>query len=250
LKRRDFLPFQFSILHFQFAKPATMNLRSKLFFGITFIAIVSLHGCKKNDPVDMHYDYFPMEQGRYITYSVREINIDDALGLNETLYYYIKTKIGDTITDNEGRVARRYERYFRDSLNQPWVLQDIWSCIITSGKAELVEENQRTIKLVFAPTKYKEWNCNAYNMLKKLDCYYSEIHEPASINGFSFESTVTVDLQDQEDFVDHRRQYESYAKGIGMYHKYYKDFHFSNLDTTNVVKGKELIMRLIDYGTE
>jgi hypothetical protein len=227
-----------------------MDLRMKHFFGITIIATALLMGCKKSEPVDMHYDYFPLEEGRYITYSVREINIDDALGLDETLNYYIKAKIGDTIMDNEGRIARRYERYFRDSLNQPWVLQDIWTGILASGRAELVEENQRTIKLVFAPDKYKEWNCNAYNTIDALDCYYSNIHEPGSINGFSFESTVTVEQEDYSNFVDYRRKYEQYAKGIGMYYKQFTDFRISGGNQSNVVKGKEIIMQLIDYGVE
>jgi hypothetical protein len=227
-----------------------MDLRMKHFFGITIIATALLMGCKKSEPVDMHYDYFPLEEGRYITYSVREINIDDALGLDETLNYYVKAKIGDTIMDNEGRIARRYERYFRDSLNQPWVLQDIWTGILASGRAELVEENQRTIKLVFAPDKYKEWNCNAYNTIDALDCYYSNIHEPGSINGFSFESTVTVEQEDYSNFVDYRRKYEQYAKGIGMYYKQFTDFRISGGNQSNVVKGKEIIMQLIDYGVE
>ncbi|MDH4473987.1 MAG: hypothetical protein QE487_15375 [Fluviicola sp.] len=228
-----------------------MNLLFKCFLRITIIAVAFLVGCKKNEPVDLHYDYFPMDEGRFITYSVREINIDYALGLNDTLNYYVKTKIGDTITDNEGRVARRYERYFRDSLTQPWALQDSWTCIIASGRAELVEENQRTIKMVFTPDKYKEWNCNAYNSFDALDCYYRDLHEPASINGFSFASTMTVE---QEDFHPilyfYRRKYEQYAKGVGMYYKHYKDFRLFGNDTLDVKKGKELIMRLIDYGTE
>lgn len=227
-----------------------MDLRMKHFFGITIIATTLLMGCKKSNPVDMHYDYFPLDQGRYITYSVREINIDDAIGLDETLNYYVKAKIGDTITDNEGRIARRYERYFKDSLNQPWTLQDIWTGILTSGRAELVEENQRTIKLVFAPDKYKEWDCNAYNTIDKLDCYYSNIHEPGSINGFSFQSTVTVEQEDYSTFVDYRRKYEQYAKGIGMYYKQFTDFRISGGNQYNVVKGKEIIMQLIDYGVE
>ncbi len=228
-----------------------MDLRLQHFFVLTIILSAALIGCKKdNEPPNFHYELYPIDKGHYITYSVREINIDDAIGLNETLNYYVKAKIGDTITDNEGRIARRYERYFRDSLNHPWNLQDIWTTIVYGGRAELVEENQRTIKLVFAPDKYKEWNCNAYNSLDALDCYYDEIYEPASINGFSFGSTVTVEQEDFHSLVDYRRKYEQYAEGVGMYYKHYKHFRIANADTLNVVKGKELIMRLIDYGTE
>ena len=218
-------------------------------YSIIFLSLIIL-GCKKENTPNFHYDYYPISEGHFVTYSVREIIIDDVLFQDDTLNYFIKTVIGDTISDNEGRIARRFERYFRDSVNHPWILQDSWTTIIADGRAELVEENQRTIKLVFSPSKYKEWNCNAYSTLDALDCYYRDIHKPASINGFSFDSTITVE---QEDFDDkklfYRRKYEQYAKGVGMYYKQETDFNFQ-LNTTNVIKGKEIIMRLIDYGEQ
>ena len=215
------------------------------------LIVLIIVGCKKeNSGPNFHYDYYPVSEGRFVTYSVREIIIDDQLLQDDTLNYFIKTVIGDTITDNEGRIARRFERYFRDSVNHPWVLQDIWTTIIADGRAELVEENQRTIKLVFSPSKFKEWNCNAYSTLDALDCYYRDIHKPASINSFSFDSTVTVEQEDFISAVDYRRKYEQYAKGVGMYYKHYKDFRIQNFDTLNVVVGKEVIMRLIDYGQQ
>lgn len=219
--------------------------------GIFALALLLVFSCKKDDePFSFHYDYFPLQQGHYVTYEVDQITIDDALGQDDTLHYYIKAKIGDTIMDNEGRVAHRYERYFRDSLNHPWVLQDIWTTIIDGGRAELVEENQRVIKMVFAPDKFKEWNCNAYNKFDALNCYYRDIHLSAAINGHSFDSTVTVEQEDFHSLVDYRRKYEQYAKGVGMYYKHYKHLRITNGDSTNVVKGSEIYMRLIDYGVE
>lgn len=219
--------------------------------GIFTVLVLVIFSCKKDEePFNFHYEYFPLQQGHFVVYEVDEIIIDDALGQDDTLHYYIKTKIGDTITDNQGRVARRYERYFRDSLNQPWELRDIWTAIIDLGRAELVEENQRVIKLVFAPDKFKEWNCNAYNTLDPLDCYYDNIHEADNMNGLSFESTVTVEQEDFQSLVDYRRKYEQYAEGVGMYHKFYKHLRIANGNPTNVVKGHEIYMRIIEYGME
>lgn len=226
-----------------------MTNKIKLFAPILIVLLVL--SCKKDaTPFNFHYDYFPLQHGHYVTYSVDHIIIDDALGQDDTLHYFIKAKIGDTITDNEGRVARRYERYFRTDVSQPWVLQDIWTTIIDNGRAELMEENQRTIKMVFAPTKFKEWNCNAYNTQDALDCYYRDLHVSASINGYSFDSTVTVEQEDFRSLVDYRRKYEQYAKGVGMYYKHYKHLRILNGDSTNVVKGTEIYMRLTGYGIE
>ena len=216
-----------------------------------FVLVIAVSACKKDNPApDFHYDYFPLNEGRFVTYSVREVVVDADLNLNDTNEYYLKAVIGDTITDNEGRVARRYERYVRQNLSDPWVLQDIWTAIIDGGRAELVEENQRTIKMVFSPDKFKEWNANAYNMLSGLDCYYRDIHLPGGINGFSFDSTVTVEQEDFFSLIDYRRKYEQYAKGVGLYYKHYKNYKIANFDTLNVTKGNEVIMQLIDYGVE
>lgn len=213
------------------------------------IVVISLLACKKdNKAPNFYFDYYPVEKGHYVTYAVREVYVDN--GMHDTTEYFLKAQIGDTFTDNEGRIANRYNRYVSQSLNGPWVLKDIWTVILNGNKVELIEENQRTIKLVLAPDIYKDWNCNAYNISEPLDCYYRDIHKSASMNGFDFDSTVTVEQDDNLNMVVFSRKYEQYAKGIGMYHKYYKDYTIQNFDTVNVVKGNEIIMKLVDYGDE
>ena len=222
---------------------------TKLFPALVFL-LLGLAACKKNAEPEFYSDYFPVGKGRYVTYAVREVHIDTALNLNDTNDYYMKTLIGDTITDNEGRIAKRYERYVRHNWSDPWVLQDIWTTIVNGNKVEVVEENQRVIKLVLAPDKLKEWNANAYNMLGELDCYYRDIHVPGGINGFTFEETVTVEQEDFFSLIDFRRKYEQYARGVGMYYKRFKDYKISNFDTLSITKGRELTMELIDYGKQ
>lgn len=222
-------------------------IKNFLFLLLVFPLLVA---CKKSESPELYYDYAPMDQGHYVTYSVREVRIDAALNLNDTSDYYLKAVIGDTVKDNEGRVARRYERYVRENLADPWELRDIWTIILDGNRVELVEENQRVIKLVLAPDEVKQWNANAYNMLPEMDCYYRGIHEPATFNGFSFGETTTVEQEDFFSLVDFRRKYERYARGVGMYYKHFKDYKISNFDTLSVTKGRELIMKITDYGKE
>lgn len=224
---------------------------NRFLFRLLPLLLLLLTGCKKDDAdTHLYYEYFPLDAGHYVTYAVREIDIDDQLNVNDTAYYYIKAEIGDTITDNEGRIARRYNRYYTDSLNHPWNLHDIWTSIIEGGRAELVEENQRTIKLVFAPTKYKQWNCNAYSTLDSRDCYYRDIHKPLTVNGIAFDSTLTVEQKDFHSLIDYRREYEQYAAGVGMIYKQVTDFQIQNADMNDVVKGTEIILKVVDYGVE
>jgi hypothetical protein len=220
---------------------------NKLFL-LLVLAFTVLAACKKNEDPEFYYDYAPMNQGHYVTYAVREVYIDTALNINDTNDYFLKAVIGDTITDNEGRIARRYERYVRQNTTDPWVLQDIWTTILDGNRVEVVEENQRVIKLVLAPDKLKEWKANVYNMLPELECYYREIQEPATFNGFSFEETVIVEQEDFFSLIDFRRKYERYARGVGMYYKHFKDYKISNFDTLAITKGRELTMSMIGYG--
>lgn len=230
---------------------------NSLFFFVLLLAtnclmLISSCGKDTSQPIDFHYNYFPLEQGRYAIYSVHEEKVDPGGGAvnNYEIDYFIKTKIGDTLTDNSGRVVRKFERFVADSATGPWQIKDIWTAIIADNRAELVEENNRVIKLVFAPTKEKTWNINAFNTLSPIQAYYSNIHQPQTINGLSFPLSLVVQQENTLNLIQHKRKYEVYAKNVGMIAKVYKDAEITNFDTTQVTKGFTQIMQIIDFGIE
>jgi hypothetical protein len=187
-----------------------------------------------------------------VVYAVHEEKVDPGGGAlnNYTIDYFIKTKIGDTLTDNSGRIVRKFERYVADSATGPWQIKDIWTAIIADNRAELVEENNRVVKLVFAPTAEKSWNINAYNTLSPIQAHYSNIHQPQIINGLSFPLSLVVQQENTINLIQHKRKYEVYAKNVGMIAKVYKDAEITNFDTTQVTKGFTQIMQIIDFGIE
>lgn len=217
---------------------------------LLLIPFFIINSCKKDEPFDMQYDYFPLSEGRYVVYSVHEIFVDQQLQQKDTFDYFIKTLVDDTVMDNSGRIARKFERYFSSSAAGPWTIHDVWTAIVDGGRAELVEENNRTIKLVFAPSEDDEWDMNAYNTLGQMECYYSNINSPYSVNGTTFSTTVTVEQEDFSSFIDSRRKYEVYARGVGMIHKYFRDFVIINGNPNNVKKGHLIDMQLISYGQQ
>lgn len=230
-----------------------MNWKSKSAFSILILIVLSVASCKKEEVgFDFHYSYYDQTPGRYVIYDVLEVKHDQgALVQHDSLRYQLKTVIGDTFVDNLGRVAREFLRYKRNTVSDPWVLSDVWTSILQNNKAELIEENQRVIKLVFTPTIQKTWNMNAFNSLDPLECYYRDIHEPYTINSISFDSTLVVEQEDFFTLVDYKRKFEIYAKGVGLIRKYYKDLEIQNFDTINGVKnGNELFYDLISFGIE
>lgn len=218
---------------------------------LSFVFLFALSCKKEKASVDFHFDYFDLRQGRYITYDVTEIKHDDgAIVAHDTMNYQLKTVIGDTVVDNEGRIARKFLRYKRNSPSDSWVLSDVWTAIITGRRAELVEENQRMVKMVFAPTISKVWDLNAYNPQNELECYYRDLHKQTTINGIQFDSVLVVEQEDFPSFVDYRRKYEVYANGVGLVYKHFKDLKIQNFDSLNVTSGNELFYKVTGYGFE
>lgn len=222
-------------------------LKSFFYFSILFIVLSS---CKKNEEtVELYYDYFPLEEGTFVEYQVTHMRY----GINkpDTLTYKLKTVIGDTVIDNEGRVARRFYRYIFDTLTDTYKVQDLWTAIISENRAELVEENQRIIKMVFAPTAEKEWNINAFNTEAEYLAYYETIHEAYSFNGFDFDQTVKVVQEYVEpNLIQYKNKYEVYAKGIGLVEKNYIDIEFQNFNMSKPTGGEQIFYKVINYGKE
>jgi hypothetical protein len=218
----------------------------------TVLCVLVLVACKKDDPVvQLHEDYFGFIPGRYVVYDVVEINHDkDAMIQHDTNFYQLKTVIGNVYIDNAGRTSREYLRYTRMDTDFEWDLKDAWTAIIENFRAELVEENQRIIKLVFAPTLNKEWNMNAFNAQDELDAVYKDVHTKRTIGSYTYDSTVQVDQEDFFSLIDYRVKSEIYAKKVGLVSKYYKDLEISNFDTLDVRKGKELYYTCSSFGFE
>lgn len=225
------------------------------FSFLILISIIALTvtSCKKKkvETPKMYTNYFGLIEGRYVIYDVQEMFHDIAVSpQHDTNFYQLKTVIGSETTDNQGRIVREFKRYKRKSTTDQWVFSDLWSAVIDNNKAELVEENQRIIKLVFAPTSDKKWNPNAFNMMDSLNYYYSNIHKPYNLPNISFDSTLTVSNDNFFSLIDYKIDNYKYAANIGLVSKTYKDLTIANFDTLDVRKGSEIHYKCIGYGFE
>ena len=224
----------------------TLKLYPILLFAFTFIGLLS---CKKTTAPSFHYEYFGYEQGRYVIYDVLDItHSTEAIIEHDTLRYQLKTVWGDPYIDNEDREGREFLRYFRNSPTDSWTLTDVYYGVYDGIRAELVEENQRRVKLVFAPTASKEWDANAYNLDEVLDCYYDEIHQSYIVNGSTFDSTLIVEQADEGNGIDTIRKYEVYAKDVGLIYKHSKENDYQFLPIPQ--DGKEYYLTYVSHGFE
>lgn len=215
-----------------------------------------VYSCEKEnntEEINFHYDYFPMETGRYVVYEAMEI-IHDIQGVvaRDTNRFFLKTVIGDTTFDNSGKIAYKFLRYKKEVLPDEWVLTDVWTTRFESDRLELVEENNRVVKLIFPTIESKVWNVNAFNTAPRLLANYDveQLHTGKTLSGFVLDSTIQVEIQDFFSLVDHRRKYEVYAKGVGLIQLSYKDNDIMNFDTLDIRYGREKHYKMIDFGKE
>ncbi|PHR26856.1 MAG: hypothetical protein COA38_14035 [Fluviicola sp.] len=222
------------------------------FHLLILILSAALFSCDKNPVPEFHHEYFGMEKGRYVVYDVIEISHDDNLNQHDTLIYQLKTYWADTFVDNQGRTAREFKRSVRLTENDPWILQDLWTGLIDGIRAELIEENQRVVKLVFAPTQNKNWDANAYNQYSEQNCFYRDIHSDTLIDNVTFDPTLVVEQEQFNSIIDSVHRYEMYAKDIGLIIKYERDLHYQINAQSQLYlnEGTECYYRFVSTGIE
>ena len=225
-------------------------------FIFLFYVSVFLISCKKTlsipvqEEVSSDIDYFGLKKGNYIEYNVVHIIHDDEVDVHDTLKFKIKTLIGDTFTDNQGEKSSKFYRFTWNDINDTWKIKDVWSTRIEGKNAELVEENQRIIKLTFPIKLSTSWNATVLSIINPENYVYSMINKPLNISTYHFDSTLTVMQNKYYTLVDYKHQTETYARKIGMVSKYYKNLKIKHFDTLQVKKGEEWFYTLTKFGQE
>ena len=192
--------------------------------------------------------YFPLETGFWIEYnadSVVDLDEDDPFNLDTAIRAYtfqLREEIDSGFFDAEGEWAYRISRYRRLSDTLPWDFMNLWTAKITNTSAQRVEDNIRFVKLSFPINERKTWNGNAFNYYIEEDYLYADIHQPFSLGGFSFDSTVNVIQNDFTSNVNRILKNEIYANHVGMVYK-----RQDSLNTVHLPNGTVLILNGMEY---
>jgi hypothetical protein len=230
---------------------------------VLLTCFLALPSCNKEDDfvADFKYEYFPTDSGRYVIYDVDSIIFNSFFvpPLKDTINFQVREVYQETFTDGAGNRLRRIERFRRNDTIGNWVLTDVWYAGIVNNQAIWVEENLRLLKLVFPPKADSQWNGNQYiqitegiEFMEGWEYNITALDVPNTINGLSFDSTLTVVLADDTaSLIERITATETYAKGVGLI---YKDWQW--LKKQNVVaqfpQGTEdgfiVRMRVREYG--
>ena len=213
-----------------------LKIKSIIFLSIIFLLIA----CKKESAVfktEKIKDYYPLKVGKYINYKL-DSTVYLSLGTKkEVLSYLVQDKIDSIITDNLGRPSYKIKRTIRSNTDTTkW--KDLMSYLVTfdSTRLELVQDNQRYLKMVEPISNGFNWKGNSFintagipsiQYLADWKYTYENVRRPFSVNGISYTETVTVNQRnDTSGTATNKKSYfeinyskEVYSKSIGLIFK-------------------------------
>lgn len=185
--------------------------KSDFLAGLSLAVLVLTASCNKTDsyPTVKLDDLMALQVGKYITYKLDSLNYTNfGQTLTETRYQ-AKDIVDAAITDNLGRPSWRVIRYLRDSASTndaDWKPNITYMITVLSNSVQVVEENQRYIKLVEPVKEGYTWKGNSYInpeafdasfSINDWDYKYENVFSPFVLNGTTLDSTITVNQRDE-----------------------------------------------------
>jgi hypothetical protein len=189
-------------------------------FYIVFSLLLVLNACKQKDDTnltvsDLGYNYYPYQtKGSKWIYKVDSLVFDDNTGSTQidTFNYEYMEEVGDTFYDDAGIIGYRINRYYKFADSLPWVQVDAAVSQQNELRAERVDANIRTVKLVFPIAEGKRWNGNMFNALDPLTYRIQWYEQPFDI----FPKTIYIQHISENNFIDTINRYEVYGRNIGL----------------------------------
>lgn len=218
-----------------------MNRKHLTFF--ISVSMLLFTACKKETeaPVQYHYEYFPVNLHTVYIYDVDSTVYDDFSGTVSTVEYQVKDSVEEAFPDNAGNLSYKITQYRKDSSG--WIYHQQKVINRDDSRAELTEDNIRYIRLVFPVVKSKTWNSNLFNSLPAQINEYTNVHEPAMINGIAYDSTIRVLQANETNLIREIYAEEFYAAGTGLVRKVKRDLH-KDISTGKITKGTVYIQQL------
>lgn len=212
---------------------------------------------EKVDPdlSDLGHSYFPLEKGAFRVYQINSVEYLLS-GQNISNDYQLKEIVADTFQNLEGGTGYKIERYLRDSGEDQWILDSVWTARSNATQAILTEGNIPVLKLVFPLRENKTWDANALNSKEEDEYEMKDLHLPfPSEDSVAFERTVTViqeEITNNILFSEVRK--EVYGDSIGLVFKEIVDVEYCAdedcLGQSIIESGIEFRQHLIEYGKE
>lgn len=214
------------------------------------LMILSLSACeqKQGEPVDMGYEYYPVEENVYHIYQVDSIIWDDFYTPPQvdTFSYKVKKVIKSDFQDNEGRTVYRVERFVKQNDTLDWRMDKVFTLLKDSAKIVKTIDNRTFIKLVFPIDIGSTWDANIYNPENPNEYEITEEEGSFQVDDKTFHNTVNVEQKNQKTLISNDIANEVYAPDVGMIYK--QDISQElDISTGEVESGYKYTYKLLEY---
>jgi len=198
-------------------------MKSTLFFLFILFALSS---CTRlsDFSLDPGYDYYPLETGHTTVYEVDSVIYSPLLaGGRDTFRWELKTVIGDTFQDAEGRSAFFVDHYWRRKGEKSWQRPKRGIVLNTGQRIEYQYNNIRLIPFVFPPVKGESWEGTAFIPDNDTFAFYRDwkntflsVDEALDRDSMYFEQTAHVLEVEEENLLEYRHSEARFARGTGL----------------------------------
>ncbi|WP_045458583.1 hypothetical protein [Sporocytophaga myxococcoides] len=219
-----------------------------------FVASFLISGCSEQQEPDVSdYQYFPIEKGMYVLYSVDKKTY--GVGDSTHSFYYLKEIIGDTFRAG-GELKYRVERYTKNSLTDPWPAQpdSVWSQFNSKSNVTRTENNIRFIKMTFPLVNDKTWDGNAENTMGSEYYKVKDFKRTFYVDTIYFPNSVKIIQADNQNLIEKKYKVEYYAKHVGLIHKEKRIYEYdqspSAIGKYIIKTGETYLQKIYAYGKE
>lgn len=248
-------------------------MRKSIFLAGFVLTALLFGACNKKDifPTVKLENIMQLQVGKYIIYKLDSMNY---VNFNRTLAitkYQAKDIVDAAITDNLGRPSWRVIRYLRDSASTSeadWKQNITYMITVLSNSVQVVEENQRYIKLVQPLREGFTWRGNAYINPESFDASfsiddwdytYANVYSPFVFDDArTIDSTITVnqreevlgDTSNPAGYSVQNFSKEVYGNNIGLIYKELFHSEYQPGDgslTESYYFGYGIRLRMIDH---
>lgn len=222
-----------------------------LFFILVFFAFVT--ACKKEsispELPENGIEYYPVEQGKFISYSVDSILYDDLGFTKISISSFVKLEVGEKIEDKSTGKKFKLFKYWKKDASSLWTLTDIETITVNANEIVVSEENLPFVKMIFPNNIGKVWkSTRLFNediesmvlgeTIKVFQGWFSEIINKKldiRINGKDYNNVLEVIHANDKTSVNNLRFVrEYYAPNIGLLKREMKIY-----DTNKPIKDQE-----------
>ncbi len=192
-----------------------------------------------------YYQYFPLQLGQEHVFQIDSILYDDFSGSVDTLSHQRREVVERTFIDNENREAFIVGIYQRADSSASWSKKEEIYRVLTRVRLEENNNNERKILLVFPVRDDKRWNSNPLNLNDAEEYVYANVHQPLDLNATTYDSTLTINQRDEQNFIERFFSQEKYATQTGLIYR--KDISLrTDLDGT-IRSGYNATLQLIEF---